>query len=98
MTATTLDGRRIELPPEAVAALRAGLKGPLLSPGDPGYDDSRTVWNGMIHRRPALVARCLGTADVIAGVRFARAHDLLLCLKGGGHNIAGLARSCWICR
>lgn len=91
MTATTLDGRKIELVPEAVAALRAGLKGPLLAPGDPGYDDSRTVWNGMIDRRPALVARCLGTADVIAGVRFARAHDLLLCLKGGGHNIAGLA-------
>jgi len=91
MTATTLDGRTIEIAPEALAALKAGLKGPLLAPGDPGYDDSRTVWNAMIDRRPALVARCLGTADVIAGVNFARAHNLLLCLKGGGHNIAGLA-------
>jgi FAD/FMN-containing dehydrogenase len=74
-----------------VDGLRMRLRGPLLVPGDPGYEESRTVWNAMIDRRPAVVVRCVGTADVIAGVRFTREHGLLLCIKGGGHNIAGLA-------
>jgi FAD/FMN-containing dehydrogenase len=59
--------------------------------GDVGYDASRTVWNGMIDRKPAVVARCLGIADVMACVQFARENELLTCIKGGGHNIAGLA-------
>jgi FAD/FMN-containing dehydrogenase len=80
-----------EPPPDLFNPLKARLRGPVLLPGDDGYEESRTVWNAMIDRRPAAVARCLGTADVIAGVRFAREHDLLLCMKGGGHNIAGLA-------
>lgn len=67
------------------------LRGPLLLPGSDGYEESRTLWNAMIDRRPAAVARCLGAADAIAAVRFARERDLLLCMKGGGHNIAGLA-------
>lgn len=91
MTATTLNGRTIELSADALAALKLSLKGSLEVAGDPGYEDSRAVWNAMIDRRPALVVRCLGAADVIACVQFARANDLLLCLKGGGHNIAGLA-------
>lgn len=91
MKAKTIDGREIDLPQAALDSLKMGLKGPLLVPGDAGYDDSRLVWNAMIDRKPALVVRCLGTADVIACVRFAREHQLLLCLKGGGHNIAGLA-------
>jgi FAD/FMN-containing dehydrogenase len=74
-----------------IAALAARLRGPLLRPGDPGYDEARAVWNGMIDRRPALVVRCLDTADVVAGVEFARANGLALSVKGGGHNIAGLA-------
>jgi len=77
--------------PEIFDALKAQLRGPVLLPGSAAYEESRTVWNGMIDRRPAAVARCLGTADVIAAVRFARERDLLLCMKGGGHNIAGLA-------
>lgn len=88
---TTLDGGWSELQPEAVAALRAALRGPVLAEGDPGYEDSRTVWNAMIDRRPALVVRAVGTADVIACVNFARERGLLLTIKGGGHNIAGLA-------
>jgi FAD/FMN-containing dehydrogenase len=88
---TTLDGGAAELPPETLAALRASLRGPVLADGDAGYEDSRTVWNAMIDRRPALVVRALGTADVVACVRFAREHGLLLTIKGGGHNIAGLA-------
>ena len=71
--------------------LAARLRGPLLRPHDPGYEAARSVWNGMIDRRPALVARCLGMADVVACVEFARANGLALSVKGGGHNISGLA-------
>jgi FAD/FMN-containing dehydrogenase len=60
-------------------------------PGEPGYDDARSVWNAMIDKRPAAMVRCLGTADVIACVNFAREQKLPLSIKGGGHNIAGLA-------
>lgn len=91
MKAMTKDGREIELKRDTLDSFRASLRGTVLMPGDAGYEESRTVWNGMIDRRPAVVARCLGTADVIAAVRFARENDLLLCIKGGGHNIAGLA-------
>jgi FAD/FMN-containing dehydrogenase len=91
MKAKTTDGRDLDVTPEALAALRLAHRGPILTAADPGYDDSRSVWNAMIDRKPALVARCLGVADVMAGVRFAREKDLLLCIKGGGHNIAGLA-------
>ena len=91
MRAMTRAGREFDLDSDAIGGLRARLRGPVLLPGEAGFEDSRTVWNAMIDRRPAVVARCLGVADVIAGVRFAREHDLLLCLKGGGHNIAGLA-------
>jgi FAD/FMN-containing dehydrogenase len=76
---------------EDVQALRLRLRGPVLTEADGGYDEARTVWNAIIDRRPAAVARCLGVADVIECVKFAREHNLLLCIKGGGHNIAGLA-------
>jgi FAD/FMN-containing dehydrogenase len=91
MKGVTIDNREIDLSQSTVDALKARLRGPLLLPGDAGYADSRTVWNAMIDRQPALVARCLGSADVAACVHFAREHQLLLCIKGGGHNIAGLA-------
>jgi len=76
---------------KSIDELRARLRGPLLLPDDAGYDDSRTVWNAMIDRRPAMIARCLGVADVITGVRFASEHGLPISIKGGGHNVAGLA-------
>ncbi len=79
-----------EIPSEAVDRFRSQLRGPLLKPGEAGYEDCRTVWNAMIQRRPALVARCLGVSDVLAGVRFAREQGVALAIKGGGHNIAGL--------
>jgi FAD/FMN-containing dehydrogenase len=91
MKANTLDGREIDLKQETLDGLRARVRGPLLVAGDAGYEESRTVWNGMIDRRPAVVVRCLGAADVMAGVQFARETGMLLCVKGGGHNIAGLA-------
>ncbi len=81
---TTLDASLVQ-------GLRAGLRGPVLVPSDPGYDDTRAIWNAMIDRKPAVIARCLGTSDVIAGLRFAREHSLPVSIRGGGHNIAGLA-------
>ena len=86
-----LDGSELAATPESIAALRAAVRGPVLLPGDSGYEDSRTVWNAMIDRRPAAIVRCLGTSDVIGAVKFAREHQWLMCIKGGGHNIAGLA-------
>jgi FAD/FMN-containing dehydrogenase len=74
-----------------VQGLRERLRGPLLRPGDAGYDAAREVWNAMIDRKPALIARCAGAADVIAAVSFAREHELLLSIKGGGHSVAGNA-------
>lgn len=91
MKMRTREGRTIDLEQDALQGLKTRLRGSVILPGDAGYDDSRTVWNAMIDRKPALVVRCLGVADVIACVRFAREHDLLLSIKGGGHNIAGLA-------
>jgi FAD/FMN-containing dehydrogenase len=75
----------------SIDELRSRMRGPLLLPGDPGFDESRSLWNAMIDRRPALIARCIGVADVIHGVNFARERRLPLSIKGGGHNIAGLA-------
>jgi FAD/FMN-containing dehydrogenase len=67
------------------------LRGQVLQPGDDGYDEARSVWNAMIDKEPALVARCTGAADVVAAVDFARDLDLRLAVKGGGHNVAGTA-------
>jgi len=91
MRALTKEGREFAIGQDVLDTLRTRLRGPVLTPGDAGYEESRTVWNAMIDRRPAAVARCLGVADVLAAVRIAREHELLLCIKGGGHNIAGLA-------
>ncbi|MFL6199208.1 MAG: FAD-binding oxidoreductase [Thermoanaerobaculia bacterium] len=91
MKAMTTDGREIDLNPDTLAGLKMRLRGQVLVADDAGYEESRTVWNAMIDRRPAVVVRCLGVADVIACVQFAREQDFLLCMKGGGHNIAGLA-------
>jgi FAD/FMN-containing dehydrogenase len=68
-----------------------GFRGQLVTADDSGYDDARAVWNGAIDRRPRLIARCSGTADVAAAVRFARDHDLEIAVRGGGHNVAGTA-------
>ena len=70
--------------------LAGALRGELIVPGDPGYDEARAVYNGMIDKHPAAIARCRDVADVIAGVRFAREHDVEIAVRGGGHNAAGL--------
>lgn len=79
------------IPPDAVAELRAALRGALLLPGEQGYDEARIIWNAMVDRRPALVVRAAGAADVVQAVNFARTHGLVLAVRGGGHNIAGNA-------
>jgi len=86
-----MDGREIILTQDTLSGLKTRLQGPLFVPGDTEYEVSRTVWNGMIDRKPSFIVRCLGIADVIACVQFAVKNELLLCIKGGGHNIAGLA-------
>jgi FAD/FMN-containing dehydrogenase len=80
-----------QLEQKTIDDLKSRVRGDLLLPGEPAYDEARTVWNAMIDRRPALILRCLGGGDVITGVKFARDHGLALSIKGGGHNIAGLA-------
>lgn len=88
---STLRGGTTDVPNDAITALASQLRGDLIQPGDAAYDEVRKVWNGMIDKRPALVARCTGTADVVVAVRFARSHDLLVAVRGGGHNVAGNA-------
>jgi len=77
------------IPQSTIQKFRESFRGQLLWPGEPGYDPTRAIPNAMIDRRPALIARCAGTADVIACVRFAREHDLVLAVRGGGHSVAG---------
>src|SRR5690348_15428019 len=83
-TGTTLDDI-------AVQAFKAGLRGELIRPEDAGYGAARQLYNGMIDKRPALIARCVDVADVIGAVNFAREQGLTLAVRGGGHNGAGLA-------
>jgi FAD binding domain/Berberine and berberine like len=73
----------------AVQKLREAIRGPTFRPGEPGYDAARTVPNAMIDRRPAIIARCTGAADVIECVRFAREYEVLVAVRGGGHSVAG---------
>jgi FAD/FMN-containing dehydrogenase len=91
MTIKTTDGKSVTLPSEALDALRGSLRGAVCLPGEPGYDEARTIWNAMIDKRPAVIVRAAGANDVIQTVRLAGQHGLLLSVRGGGHNIAGSA-------
>ena len=77
------------IPEPVIQQFRQSLRGQSLRPGEPGYDAVRAVPNAMIDRRPLLIARVAGAVDVIACIRFAREHDLLLAVRGGGHSVAG---------
>ncbi|HEY1243756.1 MAG TPA: FAD-binding oxidoreductase [Hyphomicrobiaceae bacterium] len=90
-TVRRLDASSAAIPSDTVAALRSKLRGTVALPGEDGYDAARSIWNGMIDRRPGLVVRCLGAADVINAVRLARDEKLLVAIRSGGHNIAGNA-------
>ncbi|MGH6880872.1 MAG: FAD-binding oxidoreductase [Hypericibacter sp.] len=74
-----------------IGALRGRIRGSLLTVNDPGYDEARKIWNASVDRRPAVILRALGAADVIQAIRFAKDHHLPLAVRGGGHNIAGNA-------
>jgi FAD/FMN-containing dehydrogenase len=87
----TRSGTSPTISDEVLGAFKEGLRGRLALAGSADYDEARTLWNGMIERRPALIVRCAGAADVLRAVRFAREQNLLLAVRGGGHNIAGNA-------
>ncbi len=88
---TALDGHIITIDQSAVQMFASSLRGAVIRPGEPDYDTARAVWNGMIDRRPALIARCADRSDVVKAVNFARRYGLLVSVKGGGHNVAGTA-------
>ncbi len=92
MVTTTAGGETV-LKDATVAAFSTHLRGEVVGPGHTSYENARKVWNGMIDKRPALIVRCDGVGDVVDAVRFAREHDLLASVRGGGHNIAGKALS-----
>jgi FAD/FMN-containing dehydrogenase len=87
--AVKLSGESTVIPAAAVKSLAADLHGPLLTASDKDYEQARRIWNKMIDRRPALIARCSGAADVARAVAFARERDLLLAVRGGGHSFPG---------
>lgn len=90
--AVQLSGETTQISEESLAQLRAALGGPVLIDGDPGYDESRIIFNATYcHCRPALIAKCAGTADVVEAVNFAREHSLLTAIRAGGHGIPGFA-------
>jgi FAD/FMN-containing dehydrogenase len=80
-----------KLDAQALAGFTETVRGSVLTPGDSGYDEARSIWNALIDRRPALIVQCSGAADVVDAVNFAREQGLDLSIKGGGHNVAGNA-------
>ncbi len=89
MTRAGVEVAGARLNDETLGSLRGAFRGELIRPADPGYEAARQVWNGTVDRRPALVARCTGTADVVAAVDFARGQGLEIAVRGGGHSVAG---------
>lgn len=86
----TEKGTEMALDPAVIENFKSKLRGKLISPGDEAYETARKVYNGMIDKRPGLIARCVGVADVVSAVNFAREHHLTLAVRGGGHNGGGL--------
>jgi FAD/FMN-containing dehydrogenase len=76
---------------DLINKLQISIRGRVIQPGAAEYEESRLIWNGMIDRRPGIIVRCIGTADVVACINVARTNDIPFCIRGGGHNIAGLA-------
>ena len=89
LRAVSLDGAEIQLLQSEIAELGEALSGPVMLSGHPDYDGARTIWNGMHDKRPTLIARCLSSADVSKAVTFAREHNLLTAVRGGGHSWPG---------
>jgi FAD/FMN-containing dehydrogenase len=91
MSLTTLETGKTVVSAAIIEALVMQQRGTLMDASDPGYDQARTIWNAMIDRKPALIAQCYGAADVMNAVRLAKDNNLLVAVRGGGHNIAGNA-------
>jgi hypothetical protein len=91
ITITTLSGEEALLAEDVLENLRGQIQGDVLLPSDDDYEQARKIWNGMIDKRPSLIVRCTGPADVIDAVKFARTHNILVSVRGGGHNVAGNA-------
>ena len=91
LTFKTFSGSSTTLDPSVAKDLATKVQGEILTADSPGFDKVRVVWNAMIDRKPALIARCKSADDVVACVKFATQHDLLVAVRGGGHNIAGNA-------
>src|SRR4051794_12888483 len=91
---TSLHPSSTSLDAGTVQELREALRGPCFTPGDAGYDEARTVWNGMFDdRHPAIVVQCAGVADVTRAVQFARSEGLEIAVRGGGHSLPGFSSS-----
>jgi FAD/FMN-containing dehydrogenase len=88
-----IDGGEAVISDEVMAGLAADFRGELVTPESASYDERRAIWNAMIDRRPGLIARCADADDVVQAVQFAREGDLLVSVRGAGHNIAGNAVS-----
>ncbi|MBE9552630.1 MAG: FAD-binding oxidoreductase [Proteobacteria bacterium] len=91
MNVKTLDGNSMAVAGEDLEALSGGLRGEVCVAGDDGYDEARTIWNAMVDKRPGMIVRCAGAADVALAVKFASERNLLVAVRSGGHNIAGNA-------
>ena len=79
------------MPANDIKTFRSGFRGPVFEPEDAGYNDARQIWNASVSKRPRVIARCSGLADVIAAVNFGSANNLLTAIRGGGHNVGGRA-------
>ena len=86
---TPAQGRASVIDAASLQGLKSSLRGRLIGPGDEGYDAARMVPNAMIDKKPAVIVRCAGAADVINAVNFARTHNLLVAVRGGGHSVSG---------
>src|SRR4051812_9517668 len=91
LSITTIGGQTTTILPEVLLAFKGGLRGRTLIKDEDGYASARSIWNGMVDRSPGLIVRCHGASDVMQAVNFAREHDLVVAVRGGGHNIAGNA-------
>lgn len=89
----SLSGTPVSLNDEQLAEIQGAIHGHVICPGDAAYDQSREIWNAMIDRKPGLILVCSGTADVMSAVAYARKHNLLVSVRGAGHNIAGKSLS-----
>ena len=88
---TTTEKMQHPLPTSAWEELKSTLTGTLIFPDSENYDESRAIWNGMIDRKPACIVKCADVNDIVSAVNFGREHQLLVAVKGGGHNAAGFA-------